>query len=125
MLSNYSNIVGGKTALRLQDGTIKKGTAVVIQGRYIEHQALKAFRGRKRISIVTSFHAKSTFIKDETTLAGVRTTSVLWDLYTQFTDYQLEIVEERIQAKRKEEPGRESYTSAVQKGMYEVNQVFV
>ncbi|KZL79494.1 hypothetical protein CI238_05854, partial [Colletotrichum incanum] len=35
------------------------GTAVVMQGRYIEHQALKAFGDRKRISMVTSFRAKS------------------------------------------------------------------
>ncbi|KAF3796957.1 hypothetical protein GCG54_00005372 [Colletotrichum gloeosporioides] len=113
MLSDCSDMVGGETALRLQDGTIKKvrgpamGTAVVMQGRYIEHQALKAFGGRERISMVTSFRAKSPFIKDETTLAGVRTTSVLSDLYTQFTDYRLEILEERIRAKRKEERGRE------------------
>ncbi|KAF9872455.1 hypothetical protein CkaCkLH20_09952 [Colletotrichum karsti] len=113
MLSDCTDMVGGETALRLPDGTIKKvrgpamGTAVVMQGRYIEHQALKAFGGRERISMVTAFRAKSPFIKDETVLAGVRTTSVLSDLYTQFTDYRLEILEERLRAKRKEERERE------------------
>ncbi|KAH7136206.1 hypothetical protein EDB81DRAFT_657132 [Dactylonectria macrodidyma] len=113
MLSNCDGMVGGETALRLPDGSIRKvrgpnmGTAVVMQGRYIEHQALKAFGGRERISMVTAMRAKSPFVRDETVLTGVRTTSDLSALYNQFTEYRLEIIEERIRSKMKEERQRE------------------
>ncbi|KAI5456600.1 hypothetical protein BGZ63DRAFT_366747 [Mariannaea sp. PMI_226] len=113
MLSNCDGMVGGETALRLADGSIRKvrgpnmGTAVVMQGRYIEHKALKAFGGRERISMVTSFRAKSPFLRDETVLTGVRPISNISELYGQFTEYRLEIVEERIRAKLKEERQRE------------------
>ena len=66
MLSDCTNMIGGETALRTGDGGIFKvrgpqmvrpfplvdishkrsqckGCAVVLQGRYIEHQALRAF----------------------------------------------------------------------------------
>jgi hypothetical protein len=78
-----------------------------MQGRYIEHQALKAFGGRERISMVTSFRAKSPFVRDETVLTGVRGISPLSELYTQYTEYRLEILEERIRAKLKAERQRE------------------
>lgn len=78
-----------------------------MQGRYIEHQALKAFGGSERISMVTAFRAKSPFVRDETVLTGVRTTSDLSALYHQFSQYRLEIVEERIRAKLREERDRE------------------
>lgn len=78
-----------------------------MQGRYIEHQALKAMGGRERISMVTCFRPKSPLIKDETVLVGVRGISHLSELYTQYTDYRLEILEERIRHKMKEERARE------------------
>ncbi|GKT62976.1 hypothetical protein ColTof4_05433 [Colletotrichum tofieldiae] len=102
MLSNCWDMVGDETTLRLPDGTIKKargpamGTAVVMEGRYIEHQALKALGGRERISMVASLRAQPPFMKDETVLAGVRTTSNLSYLCHQFSEYRLEILEERI-----------------------------
>lgn len=46
--------------------TVRQGTAVVMQGRYLEHQALKALGGRERISIVTAFRPKSHLVRDET-----------------------------------------------------------
>lgn len=42
-----------------------KGTAVVMQGRYIEHQALEALGGRERISMVCAFRPKDAMVKDE------------------------------------------------------------
>lgn len=78
-----------------------------MQGRYIEHQALKALGGRERISMVTSFRAKSPFIRDETVLTGSRPISNWSELYTQYTEYRLEILEERIRAKLKSERQRE------------------
>lgn len=78
-----------------------------MQGRYIEHQALKAMGGRERISMVTCFRPKDPLVKDETVLVGVRGISNLSELYTQYTAYRLEILEERIRHKLKEERKRE------------------
>ncbi|PWY87287.1 hypothetical protein BO94DRAFT_517154 [Aspergillus sclerotioniger CBS 115572] len=113
MLSDCTDMVGGETALRTATGEIMKargpamGTAVVMQGRYIEHQALKALGGRERISMVTCFRPKSPFMKDETVLTGVRGISDLSELYTQYTIYRLEILEERLRARLKTERQRE------------------
>ncbi|KAM0418927.1 hypothetical protein ACHAPT_012192 [Fusarium lateritium] len=113
MASDCTGMVGGETAIRLPSGEVKKvrgpamGTAVVMQGRYIYHQALKAFGGRERIAMVTSFRPKSPLLRDETLLAGLRAISNPSDLYTQYTDYRFEILEERFRAKRKEERHRE------------------
>ena len=87
--------------------TTYQGTAVVMQGRYIEHQALKALGGRERISMVTCFRPKCPFMKDETVLTGVRGISDLSELYTQYTIYRLEILEERLRARLKTERQRE------------------
>ncbi|CAM1511850.1 Fc.00g093630.m01.CDS01 [Cosmosporella sp. VM-42] len=107
MLSDCTGMVGGETAVRLPNGDTMKvrgpamGTAVVLQGRYIEHQALKAFGGRERITMVTSFRPKSPFVKDETVLTGVRGISDLSEIYSQYTEYRLEILEERIRDRLK------------------------
>ncbi|KAL4814524.1 hypothetical protein BDW67DRAFT_186721 [Aspergillus spinulosporus] len=82
------------------------GTAVVLQGRSIEHQALKALGGRERITMVTCFPPKDPLVKDETVLVGVRRISNLNDLYTQYTEYRLEILEERIRHQLKKERER-------------------
>ncbi|KAL4973057.1 hypothetical protein BDW66DRAFT_162377 [Aspergillus desertorum] len=112
MLSDCTGMVGGETALRTPSRDIMKvrgpatGTAVVLQGRYIEHQALKALGGRERISMVTCFRPKDPLVKDETVLVGVRGISNLNELYTQYTEYRLEILEERIRHQLKKERER-------------------
>lgn len=78
-----------------------------MQGRYIYHQALKAFGGRERIAMVTALRPKSPFVRDETLLTGVRGISNLAELYPQYTEYRLEILEERFRAKLKQERRRE------------------
>lgn len=78
-----------------------------MQGRYIEHQALKAYGGRERISMVTSFRAKSPLVRDESVLTGVRPISNLSELYTQYTKYRLEVLEEKIRDRLKKEQYRE------------------
>lgn len=78
-----------------------------MQGRYIEHQALKALGGQERISMVTCFRPKSPLVKDETVLVGVRGISDLSQLYTQYTEYRLEVLEERIRHQLKKERERE------------------
>jgi len=69
---------------------------VVLQGRYIEHQALRAFGSQERITMVTSFRCRSPFIKDDTVLNTVRPISNLSDLYGQVVEYQLENMEARV-----------------------------
>jgi hypothetical protein len=78
-----------------------------MQGRYIEHQALKAVGGRERISMVTCFRPRSPFARDETVLTGVRGISNRSELYTQYTEYRLEMLEGRIRARAGEERKRE------------------
>jgi hypothetical protein len=74
----------------------------VLQGRYIEHQALRALGTNERITMVTSFRPKSAFVKDDTVLTTVRAVSDLSELYSQYTEYRLEMLEERIRAHLKE-----------------------
>ena len=78
-----------------------QGCAVVLQGRYIEHQALRALGATERITMVTSFRPKCHTYKDDTVLTTVRPISDLSELYYQFSEYRLEILEERIRAQRK------------------------
>lgn len=78
-----------------------------MQGRYIEHQALKALGGRERISMVTCFRPKSPHVRDETVLTGVRDISFKSELYTQYVEYRLEILEERVRSMMKIERQRQ------------------
>lgn len=81
---------------------MEQGNAVILQGRYIEHQALRALGTTERISMVTSFRPRSAHVKDDTVLSTVRAISDLPELYFQYTEYRLEIMEERIRAHLKE-----------------------
>ena len=67
-----------------------------MQGRYIEHQALKALGGRERISMVCSLRPKSPFVKDESVLTGVRGISYVPELYYQYACYRTQVLEERM-----------------------------
>lgn len=78
-----------------------------MQGRYIEHQALKSTVARERISMVTPFRPKSHLARDETILTGSRAISNWSELYYGYTDYRLEVLEERLREKRKTERARE------------------
>ncbi|KAI0012184.1 hypothetical protein F4779DRAFT_105737 [Xylariaceae sp. FL0662B] len=108
MLSDCTTMIGGETALRTGNGEIMKvrgpqmGCAVVLQGRYIEHQALRALGTAERISMVTSFRPRSHSMRDDTVLTTVRPISNLAELYNQFSEYRLEILEERIRQQLKE-----------------------
>lgn len=119
MMSDTTDMIGGETALRTGTGEIRKvrgpskafahpipqscisltqyqGCAVVLQGRYIDHQALAAFGGQERITMVTSFRPRSPRIRDDTVLKTVRPISNLADLYGQTIEYNLENAESRI-----------------------------
>ncbi|KAL4969852.1 uncharacterized protein BDV14DRAFT_209024 [Aspergillus stella-maris] len=109
MLSDCAGMVGGETAIKLPCGKTKKvrgpamGYAVIMQGRYLEHQALKAAGGRERITLVTPFRPRDPLVTDEIVLAGVRCNSHLDEMYPQYFEYRLEVLEERIRAMRREE----------------------
>ncbi|KAI1178720.1 hypothetical protein F4777DRAFT_575660 [Nemania sp. FL0916] len=108
MLSDCANMVGGETALRTGNGDIMKvrgpqmGCAVVLQGRYIEHRALRALGMTERITMVTSLRPRNPLVRDDTVLTTVRPISNINDLYNQFTEYRLQILEERIRLQLKE-----------------------
>ncbi|KAK2589679.1 hypothetical protein QQS21_012641 [Conoideocrella luteorostrata] len=102
MAADCSGMVGGETAIKLPNGEERRirgpamGTCVVMQGRYIYHQALKACGGRERIAIVTPFRPKSPFARDETILTGSRVISNTDELYPQYIEYRLSNLEERF-----------------------------
>ncbi|KAL4782637.1 hypothetical protein BJX76DRAFT_369092 [Aspergillus varians] len=113
MLSDCTGMVGGETAIKMPSGEVKKvrgpamGYAVVMQGRYLEHQALKALGGRERISMVTALRPRDPLVRDETVLVGVRGISNLDELYPQYFEYRVEILGERMRTQRREERARE------------------
>ena len=79
-----------------------------MQGRYIEHAVLKAMGGRERISMVPPFRPRDPSIRDEVILTGSRAISNWSELYHGYTEYRLELLEERIRRKVKEERIREA-----------------
>ncbi|CAJ2501263.1 Uu.00g041160.m01.CDS01 [Anthostomella pinea] len=108
MLSDCRTMIGGETALRTGTGDIMKvrgpqmGCAVILQGRYIEHQALRALGAAERISMVTSFRPRCPSVRDDTVLTTVRPISIVSELYNQFAEYRLEILEERVRQQLRE-----------------------
>ncbi|KAF2454886.1 hypothetical protein BDY21DRAFT_387327 [Lineolata rhizophorae] len=130
MLSDCTNMVGGETALLANDGNVLKvrgpqmGCAVVLQGRYITHQALRALGAQERITMVTSFRPKSPHIRDDTVLTTVRPISDLSELYYGFGEYRMEILEERIreqlrQLRDRRRSGKKMNTTAFKKFLAE------
>ena len=102
MLSDCTSMTGGETALRTGTGEIMKvrgptqGCAVILQGRYIEHQALRAFGGCERITSVTSFRPKHHSFPDDTVLTTVRPISDLDVLYKQYAEYRFGMLYARL-----------------------------
>lgn len=78
-----------------------------MQGRYILHQALKAFGGTERISMVTAFRPKNPFVRDETILTGSRVISNINELYPQYIEYRLSNMEERFRRALQQEKRRQ------------------
>ena len=107
MLSDCNNMIGGETAVLNQGETMKvrgptQGCAVILQGRYLLHQALNTFGGAERITMVTSLRPRSPFVKDDTTLRTVRGVSHLPTLYAEFSDYRLANLLRQVERKRAE-----------------------
>jgi hypothetical protein len=95
MLSDGTGMVGGETALRTASGDVikvrgpKEGNAVILQGRYITHQALRALGAKERSTAVTSWRPRSPFVKDDSELRTVRPVSDLNELCYDLVEYRL------------------------------------
>ncbi|WQF77311.1 hypothetical protein CDEST_02325 [Colletotrichum destructivum] len=108
MMSDATNMVGGETALKTGTGEILKvrgpqmGSAVVLQGRYVEHQALAALGGTERITMITSFRPRDPCMKDDSVLTSIRPISEHSELYYQWVKYRVEVVQERLKVMLKD-----------------------
>ncbi|GAA6023443.1 hypothetical protein JCM10207_004414 [Rhodosporidiobolus poonsookiae] len=104
MLSDCEHMVGGETAIRTGDGRIVKargptiGTVVVMQGRYLEHAALKAYNVPERMAMVTSFRPRDPMLEDSSVLSTIRFISKKNRLNYQWTTYRFKLLEERFAA---------------------------
>lgn len=102
MLSDASTMMGGETALQCGDGSIRKvrgpglGYAVMMQGRYINHAALNAWYAPERVTMVTSFRAKDSEVRDDSVLTTIRPISNLDELYHQWTEYRMDLLGDRF-----------------------------
>lgn len=90
-----------------------------MQGMYVPHQATAALGGRERISMVTSFRPKNPHTTDGTVLRGVRNISHLPTIYSQYAEYRLENLEERVRTElrsvRKQRAGKRFDTKATRR----------
>lgn len=81
---------------------------------------MRVLGGKERITSVTSFRPKSAFYKDDTVLTTVRSISNLAELYSQYSEYRFEMLEERLRAQLKElrdrKRARHGFNTAAVKG---------
>ncbi|KAF2108109.1 hypothetical protein BDV96DRAFT_504784 [Lophiotrema nucula] len=103
MMSDARGMVGGETALRRGDGRIEKvrgpqmGSAVILQGHIIMHQALSARGASERITMITSFRARDPFVKDTSVLTNIRPISDKSEMYYQWTRYRMEVLIKKLE----------------------------
>lgn len=109
-----SNMIGGETALRIGDGSLFKargpnlGSCVMMQGGYISHAALPCRpqpgsaaaaspASNERITMVTSFRKRSAVgWRDISNLTNIRSCSNWNELYAQWVDSRLAIIDEKV-----------------------------
>ncbi|KAK6386159.1 hypothetical protein LTS17_001734 [Exophiala oligosperma] len=102
MMSDASQMQGGETAIRTGSGEFVRvrgpqmGCAVVLQGRHILHQALAAKGGSERITMITSFRPRDPFVRDSSVLTSIRPISDHSELYFQWTEYRVEVLQKRL-----------------------------
>ena len=103
MLSDCTDMIGGETMLRQGNGEClkvrgpEKGYTVILQGRYIQHKALRAIGSTERITSVVSFRPKNYTLPDDTVLTTVRPISDLDELYREYAEYRFEILQKRLE----------------------------
>ena len=131
MLSDCTTMTGGETALRTGTGEIMKvrgptqGCAIILQGRYIEHQALRAYGGCERITSVTSFRPKHHSFPDDTVLTTVRPVSDLDVLYKQFAEYRFSMLHARLDDQLKALRSREGFDTQAVKDFMKEQEAFL
>lgn len=102
MLSDCTDMIGGETMLRQGNGEClkvrgpEKGYTVILQGRYIQHKALRATGCTERVTSVVSFRPKDHTLPDDTVLTTVRPISDLDELYREYAEYRFEILQKRL-----------------------------
>ncbi len=128
MLSNTENMVGGETALRLPDGSVKKlrgatlGSAIFIQGKFVQHAALRAYGTDERITMVCPYRAASPMKRDDTEITNSLQLSYLNELYGHFalerfkvlkkkSEYMIAKLEELKREAKEKEP--ENYDAVI------------
>lgn len=77
-----------------------QGTTVILQGRYIQHATLEAFR-KERISMITAFRPRCPMVRDEMVLTGSRPISDQSQLVYDYTMYRAKLLEARMRRFRK------------------------
>lgn len=114
MMSDATEMVGGETAVKTGSGevmkvrgpqmvsrspsaqalmlTCVKGCGVVLQGRYISHQALAAHGGSERITMITAYRPRDPSISHTSVLTTIRPISDLSEVYRQWTKYRAEVL---------------------------------
>ncbi|KAI3390336.1 hypothetical protein diail_10017 [Diaporthe ilicicola] len=106
MLSDSTDMIVGELAVQLEGGKLHKlqmaktGCVVLLQGRYLLHTGLRAHGPRVRMTMVTPLWPSSSFFHDETWLTYVRAISDTSKLYSQYADYRLKMLADRIEAQR-------------------------
>ncbi|KAM3414752.1 hypothetical protein BST61_g9905 [Cercospora zeina] len=102
MLSDCTGMEGGETYIRTGSGEVMKargpqlGTAIVMQGAYLPHQATAARGNHERLTMVTSWRPRDPLMKDHTMMRGTKNISHLPTLYHQYAEYRMENLEERV-----------------------------
>lgn len=108
---------------------LQKTHTNILTGRYINHQALRALGAQERITMVTSFRPKDALYPDDSILDTVRPVSNLSDLYFEFGEYRLAILEERVRKKlaalRERKRGGKPFTTAEFKQFLEEQERFL
>lgn len=109
MLSDTTGMIGGETVFnnhktgdlcRIPDPV--KGSSIILQGKYIEHQALKPQGGAERITMVTSFIPKNRMLHDESTLATTACISNCNHLFQEWCCYRFDSIIYRLNYMKKE-----------------------
>lgn len=106
MLSDSTEMFDGELVVQLESGKLHKlqqaqtGCVVLIQGRHLLHTGLRAHGPRVRMTMVTPLWPSSSFVQDDSFLTYVRAISDTTKLYSQYAEYRLKMLADRIEAQR-------------------------
>lgn len=107
MLSDSTDMAGGELVVQLESGKLHKlqpaqtGCVVLIQGRHLLHTGLRAHGPHVRMTMVTPLWPSSSFVRDDSFLTYVRAISDTSRLYSQYAEYRLKMLADRLQEQRR------------------------